>query len=158
MAEEAREAAKAAAKKAKKQKAKARKQQARSGADSAAESSAGASLQAEQDVEPMATLHQSRPPGSTAVSPDEHTAGLQTQLQHVSVHNSDMHTLPAPALLDEEASISGAADALSAIDTSRGADESFLDQLFCCPITKVPSLSPCPLLESIHSCYINVCT
>lgn len=81
-------------------------------------------------------------------------ASLQSQLAHVSaVHTST----PAHVALDEPRPTSDAltdgglpAVAASALDTSRGADANFLDQLFCCPITKVtcmmlpaqPSSSP----------------
>ena len=163
MAEEVYEAAKAAAKKAKKQKAKARKQQARSSATSAAASppaaasevSAGACL---QDVEAMAALHYSSSSGSTshAVPPDQDTAGLQTQLQQLAVHDSAMHALPVRAVLEEEVATSASAGGgfhagtAQAYGVAQGGNASFLDQLFCCPITQVLGPSHPTTLPILH--------
>ena len=163
VADEASEAAKAAAKKAKKQKAKARKQQARSDATSASPppvpplpasdpspigASTGGSLQRQQDVEPEAALQLSSTLDGTGhgVPPEQDTAGLHAQLHSVTVHDSAKHTLPLHAALDEQESTPAAAAAqapegnAAAVDASQGDDATFLDQLFCCPITKV--LSP----------------
>ena len=166
VADEASEAAKAAAKKAKKQKAKARKQQARSDATSASPpavpppsasepsapgTSAGGSLQRQQDVEPEAALQLSSTLDGTGhgVPPEQDTAGLHAQLHSMTVHDSAKHTLPLHAALDEQESTPAAAAAAAAqapegnaaaVDASQGDDATFLDQLFCCPITKV--LSP----------------
>ena len=167
VADEASEAAKAAAKKAKKQKAKTRRQQARSEATStsppaasepsaskpsALGTSAAGSLQAQQNVEPTAAQHHSSPSSSIGhiVPPDQDAVGVQTQLQHMTVHDSVMHTLPVNVALDEQESTSAAAAAAAAaaggapagnaaaVGASQGDVASFLDQLFCCPITKVP--------------------
>ena len=94
MAEEAQEAAKAAAKKAKKLKAKARKQQVRSEATEAAPS-----LQPQQNLEPVATLHQLALSGSSADGsvPDQDsdttTGCQQLRLQHAIVPDSAVDTL-----------------------------------------------------------------
>ena len=144
VAEEAQEAAKAAAKKAKKQKAKARKQQARSGATEAA---AAPSLQPQHALDSMATPPQL---GSSTKgpAPDKDNAGQQVQLQHRTAQDSAAHPLFAAAAQVEQVSSSAAtpdglhAGDAAAADASRGADASFLDQLFCCPITKVPSTRP----------------
>ena len=167
VAEEAREAAQAAAKKAKKKKAKTRKQQTRSNATSASASPPAASepvvselsvseaavsgalaessLQAQKDVDPITTLHHISLSGSTShgMPPDQDTAGLQAQLQQLTLHDSAMQTLPVHAVLDEEVATSAAADGglpaggAAAGVTPQGGHASFLDQLFCCPITKV---------------------
>ena len=158
VAEQASEAAQAAAKKVKKQNEWKLILQ----VPSASEPPAGASMQPQQIVEPIAPLHQRSPSGSKCAGESD-TAGLQTQPQHLAVHNSAMRTLPAPTLLDEHVSASDAAAdeyfaGNPAIDASRGADPTFLDQLFCCPITKVPP-PPQSLLPyaSLHSCYVKVC-
>ena len=145
VAEEADEAAKAAARKAKKQKAKARKQQARSDATAASERSAAPSMQSEQDMVQAATLRQGSPSasrGNEALS-DQDAADLQTQLQQETAQDSAVHALPDRAVLDEPRSASAAvaggspAGSSAAVNAPQGADASFLDQLFCCPITKV---------------------
>ena len=160
VADEASEAAKAAAKKAKKQKAKARKQQARSDATSASPppasdpsasgASTGGSLQRQQDVEPEAAMQLSSTLHGTGhgVPSEQDTAGLHAQLHSMTVHDSAKHTLPLHAALDEQESTPAPAAAAAqapegnaaAVDASQGDDATFLDQLFCCPITKV--LSP----------------
>ena len=155
MAEEADEVAKAAAKKAKKQKARARKQQARLDA-----ASADAILQSEQTSEVLGTLHLNGPAAGSAgeASPDQDTAGLQSQLQDKAAHSSIVHSStpedPVHVALEEPRSSSGgslpAVGAASPPDISRGADATFLDQLLSCPITKVilsrrrPPISPSP--------------
>ncbi|KAL3142061.1 hypothetical protein ABBQ32_004689 [Trebouxia sp. C0010 RCD-2024] len=147
VAEEAQEAAKAAAKKAKKQKAKARKQQARS--DAISPSEAGAAL-SPQTPEPTATLHhqagslESSANGST---PDRDSPDQQLQLQHRTAQGSTAHASSvATALIEQGSSSAAATDGLcngaAAVDASRGADAIFLDQLFCCPITKVAMVDP----------------
>ena len=164
VAEEASVAAKAAAKKAKKQKAKARRQQARSDATSGSAStpaasepsaSAEASLHRQQHAVAMATQHQSSPSGSTgqAMPPNQDTAGLQAQLQHMTAHDSAVH-----AALDEQVVTSAAGGSptgkAATVDASQGDDARFLNQLFCCPITKVllpsyyPYLHPPPTLPT----------
>ena len=165
IAEEAREAAQAAAKKAKKKKAKARKQHARSDATSASaspaaaasEASAGASLQAQQDVGFKATLKQSSLSGrGREMPPDQDASGLQMQLQHMTVLDCAMPTLhdahDKQELASASADVDDSAGNAMADDNSPASNASFLDQLFCCPITKVhapsypnlqsPSLGP----------------
>ena len=168
IAEEAHEAAQAAAKKAKKKKAKARKQQARSDATSASppaasEASAGISLQAQQDVGPMATSEQSSPSGTRdcEMPPDQDAAGLQMQLQHMTVPDCAMPILHKPDVEDEQTLTSASADDGESLghavadDESQAGNASFLAQLLCCPITKVhapskPYLIPPSLCPPTH--------
>ena len=99
---------------------------------------------------PLATLHQSSPSerSSHGLSPDQDTASLQSQLQHMAVNDPAMLTLPVDTVLDEQVSASAAvvgglhAGETAAVDASHGADARFLDQLFCCLITKVLPLGP----------------
>ena len=164
IAEEAREAAQAAAKKAKKKKAKARKQQARSDATpasspAASEAAAGLSLQAQQDVGAMATLEQGSPSGTRGceMPPDQDAAGLQVQLQHMTAPDCAMPTIHEPAAKEEQVLLSASTDVCESADSavahgnSPGGNATFLDQLFCCPITKVhaPSL---PYLDPPSLC------
>ena len=143
MAEEADEAAKTAAKKAKKQKAKARKRQACSDATSSSQPAASQSL----DSPPLASqsltgssLLQSNSSGSRGddLSPDHAPNPFQPDMQHTAAHESAGHIT-----LDEQVSTSGRPAAgtpsasAAAAGASPGADARFLDQLFCCPITKV---------------------
>ena len=169
VAEEAREAAKAAAKKAKKQKAKARKQQAcldavASSQPTSSQSShpqslalqvsAGSSLQ----TQPKASLLKSTPSErrSEDLSPDQAPDSSQPDSQHRAVHETAVNIRPAHTALHEQVSTSdrpaGGMPAASpaAVEASPGADARFLDQLFCCPITKV--LPPCPfsLYQLLH--------
>lgn len=152
IAEEAHEAAQAAAKKAKKKKAKARKQQALSDAKSASalpppasEASTGASLQAQQDVGPMATLEQRSPSGTRGcdMPADQHAAGLQAQLQYMTMHDSALPTLCEHAAEHEQVVKSAAADvgfsagSAMAEGNIQAGNAAFLDQLFSCPITQV---------------------
>lgn len=156
VAEEADEAAKAAARKAKKQKAKARKQQARSDAIAASEPTTAPSLQSQQDVEQASPLPHSSPSASrgSGSTSDQDAASLQSQLQQNPAQSSAGHTLPVHVALDEprlaSTAVAGGSSAGSsaAIDAPRGADATFLDQLFCCPITKVtlPTTPPFPVL------------
>ena len=168
MAEEAREAAKAAAKKAKKQKAKARKQQACSDATSASETSdsqpsesqaaashlsvssasAGASMQTQQ--EPVATRHQSSPSegrGDDGLSHDQGTDSFQQHWQHRTTSGSAMHSHRGQN--DQVSTSAGGlpAGGAKATDASPEADAEFLDQLFCCPITKVNLSRPLQQLQ-----------
>ncbi|KAL3163244.1 hypothetical protein ABBQ32_009644 [Trebouxia sp. C0010 RCD-2024] len=150
VAEEADEAAKAAARKAKKQKAKARKQQARSDAAAASEPSAKTSMQSEQDVEHTATVPQSSPSASRGGGSlsDQDTVGPQSQLQHKIAQDSAVYALPDQATLDEPRVASAAvavgspSTGAAAVEASQGADATFLDQLFCCPLTKVAMVDP----------------
>lgn len=150
VAEEADEAAKAAARKAKKQKAKARKQQARSDAAAASEPSAKTSMQSEQDVEHTATVPQSSPSASRGGGSlsDQDTVGPQSQLQHKIAQDSAVYALPDQATLDEPRVASAAvavgspSTGAAAVEASQGADATFLDQLFCCPLTKVKLAQP----------------
>ena len=147
IADEAREAAQAAARKAKKKKAKARKQQARSNATSAStsEASAGARLQAQQDLGSMAKLEQSSPSGTRGceMPPDQDASGLQMQLQHMTVLDCAMPTTHEPAAEDEQALVSASTVVCESAGSAMvhgnppGGNATFLDQLFCCPITKV---------------------
>ena len=170
MAEEAREAAKAAAKKAKKQKAKARKQQACSDATSASETldsqpsesqaaashlsvssaSAGPSMQTQQDMEPVATRHQNSPPegrGDDGLSHDQGTDSFQQHRQHRTTSGSAMHSHRGQN--DQVSTSAGGlpAGGAKATDASPEADAEFLDQLFCCPITKVNLSRPLQQLQ-----------
>lgn len=172
VAEEAQEAAKAAAKKAKKQKAKARKQQARSDPTPALAASPPASMLTQHDVEPTTTVHQSSPsPPSVSESPavanlhteqstasfaalhqvadellveeqgDQSLPGTDTALQQHALHDEDQMSRPAAAA---EGVFSGKGQ--RAIGAPRAADATFLDRLFCCPITKVaPTLTCCAM-------------
>ena len=97
----------------------------------------------------MAALHYSSSSGSTGhgVPPDQDTAGLQAQLQHMTVHDSAMHTLPVHAALEGQLCTSAAAGGFltgsaAAVDASQGDDARFLDHLFSCPITKVSHQMP----------------
>lgn len=167
VAEEADEAAKAAARKVKKQKAKARKQQARSDATAASEPSAAPSTQSQQDLELTATQPQSSPSESRGggLLSDQNAVGLQSPLQHTMAQDSDVHAVADQAMLDEPRVTSAAVAVRSpstssaAVEASRGADVTFLDQLFCCPITKVtlpqlpgatPTIPPPVLLPPPH--------
>ena len=154
VAEEAQEAAKAAAKKAKKQKqrAKAPNQQRLSGATPASEPASITRLQNQLDVEPIASSVQGSPSQSRSLgsSPDQGTAGKHPQLQHVTVQAPAMLTAAEDSAMDVQGSASAAAPcgfgadnaaAEAAVVGSREADAIFLDQLFCCPVTKVPLLS-----------------
>lgn len=145
VAEEAKEAAKAAAKKAKKQKQKAKaRKQAPTDATPASEPVPEPSLQSQPDVEPIATPKQGSPSESRSLglSPDQDIAG-QSQLQHVTLPGSAVLNIPEDAALNEQAAALAAAggspagNAGAAVDASCEADAKFLDQLFCCPITKV---------------------
>lgn len=154
VAQEADETAKAAARKAKKQKAKARKQQARlvltaqcsMDPTAASEPSAAPSMQSEQGLEQTVTLAHSSPAASTGggSSSDQDAVDLQSQLQHTAAQDTAVHNPLEHVALDELRSASGAmigspagSTSSAAVDASRGADAIFLDQLFCCPITKV---------------------
>ena len=113
---------------------------------SGSRSSAESVLQAQQHMQLMATRHHSSPSESSGdgASPDHNTDGMQAQLQRRTAHDSAVHVFPVYPVLDEQASTSGAsvdglpAAKVPAADASREADADFLDQLFCCPITKVP--------------------
>ena len=161
VAEEAKEAAKAAVKKAKKQKqkAKARKQQTLSDATPTSEPASETSLQNQLDVEPIATLVQSSPSRRTScgLSPDQHTAGVQPQLQHMTVQASAAMIVAEQSALDEQASLTAAAPSdvgnAAAATVSSEADAEFLDRLFCCPLTKVPLLAQAKV--SHFSCFIR---
>ena len=162
MAEEADEAAKAAAKKAKKQKAKARKQQ----ACSQPVASQPAALQS-LDSQPLAsqsptgssvqTLLQSNSLESRGddLSPDEDPDSCQPDSQHRAAHDSAVPIQP-DTTLNEQVSTSGRPAAgmpiasAAAADAFPGADARFLDQLFCCPITKVLPPRPFPLYQLLH--------
>ena len=165
-AEEAQEIAKAAAKKAKKQKAKARKQQARSDGTSASASSPLPSMLTQLDLEPSTTLHQSSVSSpSASQSPaaailhteqsaapaaalhqavnellveeqgDQSTPGADTAGHSVQLHAPhDEDEVSRPAAAAQESS-SGKGQ--GAVDAPQGADATFLDQPFCCPLTKV---------------------
>ena len=163
VAQEAKEAAKAAAQKAKKQKAKARKQQTLSDATPASKPTSEPSLQDQLDVESIATPLQGSPSQSTGFvsSPDQDTAGKQPQPQHVTVQAPAALTATEDPVLDEPASTTtaapcgfcaGNAAGAAAADGCREADAKFLDQLFHCPVTKVPLLihrAPARVSENI---------
>ena len=170
VAEEAQEAAKAAAKKVKKQKAKARKQQTRSDATSVSASSPLPSMLTQLDLEPSTTLHPSSVSSPSASgSPAVANLHIEQSTAHIAALHQVANELPvegqtaqspigadtalplhAPHGGDEAprpaaAAAGGLSAGKGATDTSRGADASFLDQLFCCPITKVaPPLCAMP--------------
>lgn len=147
VAEEAKEAAKAAAKKAKKQKqkAKAQKQQAPLDATPASEPAPEPGVQSQPDVEPTGTSKKGSPSESRdlGLPPDQNIADVQSQLQHVTLPGSARLNVE-DAALDKQAPAPAATacglragNAAAAVDVSCEADTKFLDQLFCCPITKV---------------------
>ena len=155
MAEEAHEAAQAAAKKAKKQKAKARKQQACSDATSSSQplaSPTGSSLQPQQDPDPKATLLQSSPSksGGEDFLRDQAPNPFQSDMQHRTAQDSAVPVQPVHTALGEQKSTSHRsasgvpAASAAAVDAFPGAHATFLDQLFCCPITKVLPPRPSP--------------
>ena len=158
VADEDREAAKAAAKKVKKQNAKAKKQQARTEATAAAEPAGSI------DADSSHTVYNCSPE-SNLVSPppsDQHqqlTAALSdvstsattfdATVQHAADHQSGTSPLPAATTImqshDADTASHGTASGrpLHNLSTANAqgapdADADFLQQLFCCPITKVP--------------------
>ena len=75
------------------------------------------------------------------------------QLQHGTTHELPGSTFAMDTALEEQVPSSATAavdhddigldvhaSSVATGDASKGADASFLDQLFCCPITKVPDL------------------
>ena len=147
VADEDREAAKAAAKKVKKQRAKAKKQQARTEATAAAEPAGSIDADSSHSVDNCS-------PESKSVSPppsDQHlqlTAALSdvsmsattfdATVQHAATvmqsHDADAapHRTTVSGRPLHDLPIANAQEAPEA-------DADFLQQRFCCPITKVPS-------------------
>ena len=151
VADEDKEAAKAAAKKAKKQRAKAKKQQAHSEATAAAESAG--SIDAQTSHSGAVTSTESTQQGTElarevsrlSISPDRHAESSSTEgaagPDSDSLHASAAHgrdSDPVPAAQDsDDAALDARTASARAVDASRHGDAEFLDQLFCCPITKV---------------------
>ena len=75
--------------------------------------------------------------------PDQDAAGLQMQLQHMTAPDCAMPTLHEPDVEDEQTLTPASADVGESLanavadDNSQAGNASFLDQLLCCPITKV---------------------
>ena len=101
-------------------------------------------------MDPEVTLLQSSTSqgrGDT-LSPDQDTNNPEPDQQHRTALDSDTHTLPAHTAVDDEKPRSGSeagalpAAGATATGASQGADASFLDHLFCCPVTKVHLLRP----------------
>ena len=82
----------------------------------------------------------------TSPDPDPDATGQQPQLHHrtytLEVNTALKEQVPSPATAAAEDDTGHGAHAANAAtaNASRGADASFLDQLFCCPITKVLDL------------------
>ena len=113
----------------------------------ASQPSAGASLQTQQDAETTAAVYPTDSTGHRLL-PDQQHASLPAQLHCMTVQGSVTHTLPVHVAMDEQEPPSAAAAAggtpagnAAAVTASQRDDASFLDQLFCCPITKVLSSS-----------------
>lgn len=84
-------------------------------------------------------------------SADQALDSFQPDPQHIAAHETAVNMQSVHIALDEQVSSSDRpADGMpaaspAAVDASPGADARFLDQLFCCPITKVLPLRPFPL-------------
>ena len=134
VADEDKEVAKAAAKKAKKQKAKAKKQQAQSNTTAAAE------LAGSTDKESSSNSLQ---PGSSAAAAQQESKLTNAMSQlHISKHELDQTPgVPHPAALQPQSMVHVSGEREEGLgtgtDACREGDEEFLDQLSCCPITKV---------------------
>ena len=103
-------------------------------------------MQSQPDVEPTVTPKRGglSDSGSLGLSADQDIACLQSQLQHVVLPGSALLNVREDDALDEQALTPAAAagrlhagNAAAALNASCEADAKFLDQLFCCPITKV---------------------